>query len=104
MNRDGPKHAGQERKPKVLGDGLPELHQSSDAALGIWKLTAGTGLFHNVRYFISVSITNSETRSLIMRALRTPENEEQLKFWPGTIFLALTPVGAALNGMCASLC
>jgi len=103
MNREGPKYAGQERKPKVLRDGLPELHQSSDAAWGIWKQAAGTARVQNLRYFISVSITNTETRSLITRALETVGSAEQLKFWPGTTFSALTPAGAALIGMCVQL-
>ncbi|KAH6870362.1 hypothetical protein BKA58DRAFT_401903 [Alternaria rosae] len=98
MNRKGPMQAGQERVPRLTRDDMPKLHQFSDVGWITWKTFAG----HNgdnirgLRYFISVAITNPQTRSVCRKVFL--DKNLVLTGWPGEAFLSGTDEFHAILG------
>lgn len=86
LNRLSPKYAAEERRPPVPRDQLPALNQFSDIAWIGWDSIAQGGGHDitNLRYFMSVGISNAETKSVIRRALDAKGWE--LSPWPGHTF------------------
>lgn len=98
MNRKSPQYAGNQRKPKVEGDGLPDLQSFSDIAWLKWKGNAGNGP-SSMRYFATLSITNMETNGVLAKVMSQAKYTE-VPAWPGHDVGASTEQGAALMGMC----
>jgi hypothetical protein len=96
MNRKSPQFAGKERKPKVEGDQLPDLKSFSDIAWLKWKETIGDEP-KTIRYFLTLSITNIDTRGVFGRILTEAKYTEVPK-WPGYEVSADSDQGAALLG------
>ncbi|KAF2023359.1 hypothetical protein EK21DRAFT_105353 [Setomelanomma holmii] len=69
LNRESPKYAAKDRRPEVSDDLLPKLNQFSDVAWITWKAYTTGGPINNLKYFMSVRITNPETRQILKRAL-----------------------------------
>lgn len=96
LDRKSPQFAGAERTPKVQGDDLPELGAFSDIAWLKWKDV--TGNFPSImRYFLTLAISNPETRSLLGSVL-TKAEECGVPAWPGLEIDAGTDEGYALLG------
>ncbi|KAI4632609.1 uncharacterized protein J4E87_002083 [Alternaria ethzedia] len=86
MNRKGPMQAGQERVPPLTRDDMPKLHQFSDVGWITWKTFAEQN-GHNIRglrYFISVAITNPQTRAVCRKVF--VDKNLVLTGWPGEVF------------------
>ena len=100
MDRDSPQSAGKERRPVVEGDELPALRACSDVVWLIWKeYFAGIGDVKNLKYFLSLSITNRETNAILSRAIRNTIPEvESFPPWGGYEFNTDTPEGQAILG------
>ncbi|KAJ4350676.1 hypothetical protein N0V95_004524 [Ascochyta clinopodiicola] len=96
MNRKSPQYAGGQRKPKVEGDGLPDLHSFSDIAWLKWKAATGS-VPSSLRYFASIAITNQETRGVFAKVL-DKAHYKGVPAWPGYDVDANTDEGAALMG------
>jgi ABC-type proline/glycine betaine transport system substrate-binding protein len=96
MNRKSPKYAGSQRRPKVEGNGLPDLQSFSDVAWLKWKATTGNAP-SSIRYFASMSITNQETNGVLARVL-SQARYTAVPAWPGYDVAANTEQGAALLG------
>lgn len=96
LDRKSPQFAGNERNPKVQGDDLPELGAFSDIAWLKWKEVTGN-FPSTMRYFLTLAITNPETRSLLGTVL-TREEECEVPAWPGLEVDAGTDEGYALLG------
>ncbi|KAF1347246.1 hypothetical protein EJ07DRAFT_30722, partial [Lizonia empirigonia] len=96
MNRKSPRYAGRQRKPKVEGDGLPDLQSFSDIAWLKWKASTGSAP-SSMRYFASISITNIETNGVIAKVL-SQAGYTEVPAWPGYDVDANTEPGAALMG------
>lgn len=86
LNRLSPNHAAKDRKSPVSSDQMPALNQFSDVAWIGWdSVTSEEGDdIKGLRYFVSVGISNSETKSVIRRALDAKGWE--LSPWPGHTF------------------
>ncbi|KAJ4361728.1 hypothetical protein N0V95_001621 [Ascochyta clinopodiicola] len=86
LNRQSPNYAARERTPPVLNEQLPALHQFSDVAWIGWdSMTGGANKeIKKLRLFLSVGISNAETKSVIRRALDAKGWE--LSPWPGHTF------------------
>jgi hypothetical protein len=86
LNRLSPNHAAEYCKPPVPSDQMPALNQFSDVAWIGWdSMTRGEGDdIKGLRFFISVGISNVETKSVIRRALDAKSWE--LGPWPGHTF------------------
>lgn len=97
LDRKSPQFAGSERNPKVQGDDLPELAAFSAVAWLKWKEATG-GFPTTMRCFLTLSITNSETRSLLNVVLTRAE-ECEVPSWPGLDIDASSDEGLALLGM-----
>ncbi|KAL6707314.1 hypothetical protein ACN47E_004302 [Coniothyrium glycines] len=71
LNRKSPRYAAQERNPPVSGDQLPGLNQFSDIAWIGWDVMSKQKKrdVKDLRYLISVGISNDDTRAVIQRAL-----------------------------------
>ncbi|RAR11243.1 isocitrate dehydrogenase [Stemphylium lycopersici] len=99
LNVIGPKHAGQDRGPVVEGSDLPDLRQFSDVAWIKWVMateeTSGSDI-RNLRYFISVRVSNEETLSVLAQAMSA--RGWQLNNWPGHTFEDDSPEMKALIG------
>lgn len=97
MDRDSPQSAGKSRKPVVQGDDLPALRACSDVAWLSWK--AFETDVKNLNYFLSLSITNAETQSIVSRAIRdTVPGAQGFPAWGGYEFDSNTPEGQAILG------
>ena len=97
MDRKSPQYAGGQRNPKVEGDGLPNLQSFSDVAWLKWK-AAGSAP-STMRYFATISISNTDTRGVFGKVLDQARYTE-VPAWPGYDVDANTEQGAALMGMC----
>ncbi|KAI8943557.1 hypothetical protein NX059_001554 [Plenodomus lindquistii] len=98
MNRKSPKFAGLERKPKIEGTtSLPTLQSFSDVAWLHGSAVSSSGEPKTMRYFLSLSITNIETRGVIGRILSAAGLGE-VPGWPGWDADTSTDAGAALLG------
>lgn len=84
LNRESPRWAAKERVPPVEDSHLPELNQFSDVAWIVWKKMNGEGKLGGLKFFMSVSVTNKETREIIKRAHKA--NGWSLEEWPGHTF------------------
>lgn len=81
MDRKSPQFAGNERNPKVQAAELPELGAFSDVVWLKWR--EATGNFpSSMRYFLTLAISNPETRSLLNIVL-TKAEECEVPAWPG---------------------
>jgi hypothetical protein len=97
LDRKSPQFAGNERNPKVQEADLPELAAFSDIAWLKWK--EATGNFPTtMHYFLTLAITNPETRSLLNIVLTRAE-ECEVPAWPGLEVDASSEEGYALLGM-----
>lgn len=96
MDRKSPQFAGNQRNPKVQGDGLPGLQSFSDVAWLKWKAVTGKAP-STMRYFASLSITNIETRGVLAKVLDKAAYRE-VPAWPGHNVDANSEEGAALLG------
>jgi hypothetical protein len=96
MSRHSPQSAGKERSPPVQGDELPAISASSDIMWLYWKMYNDP---KNLNYFMSLSIANEETQSIISRAVRETIPEAQsFPAWGGYDFDTNTPEGQAILG------
>ncbi|KAF1837699.1 hypothetical protein BDW02DRAFT_518517 [Decorospora gaudefroyi] len=95
MNRQSPRYAKDERTPPVARDQLPGLSQFSDVAWIIWEgvVKANRGDVKKLRYFVSLSIVNKETKAVILRALNARPG-----LYPGVTFDRQSPEMGALLG------
>lgn len=86
LNRLSPGYAAKERKSPVSKDQMPALNQFSDVAWIGWdSMTREEGYdVTNLRFLVSVGISNAETKSVIRRALDAKGWE--LSPWPGHTF------------------
>lgn len=102
LDRTSPQHAAQERDPPVPADNLPALQAFSDIAYLTWleSSTPQDTPPRNLRYFMSLTITNKKTQAVIHRALNNAYTA--LGPWPGFTFGRETPEFRALLGMCAA--
>lgn len=96
LNRKSPQFAGGQRDPRVQGNDLPELQSFSDVAWLKWKEATGSTP-SSMRYFASLSISNSDTRG-IMYTVLTNAKFNEVPAWPGHDVDANTEDGAALLG------
>ncbi|KAJ8107617.1 hypothetical protein OPT61_g8742 [Boeremia exigua] len=96
LDRKSAQFAGNQRNPKVQGEGVPALQSFSDIAWLKWKATTGN-VPSSMRYFASLSITNLETRGIISKVLNMASYTE-VPAWPGFDVDANTEQGAALLG------
>ncbi|KAJ4296475.1 hypothetical protein N0V90_006520 [Kalmusia sp. IMI 367209] len=87
MNRKSPRYAVKSLNPPWAGGALPELIASSDIMWGIWKDGAYMDS-RNIRYFLSLSITNEPTSKIIYRVVKGV-----LPAYPGVKFSSDTPDG-----------
>lgn len=81
---------------------LPALQSLSDMMWGGWYRgsqpeSSKNPNVANVKYLISVSITNEETLSIIQRVLKM-KNKSSVSLWPGDTFAMSTADGQALLG------
>ncbi|KAJ4353376.1 uncharacterized protein N0V89_005105 [Didymosphaeria variabile] len=81
---------------------LPALQSLSDLLYGGWYRgsqpeTSMNADVKNMKYLISVSITNPESLSIIQRALKAKE-KTTVSYWPGDTFDMSTKEGEALLG------
>jgi hypothetical protein len=100
LDRTSPQYAAKARVPPLANDELPELQQFSDIAFLEWQLaTSENGHLKNLKYFVSVTISNHMTQRVIDRALMNAHKE--LEPWPGSVFDADTDKEsfAAILGM-----
>jgi hypothetical protein len=101
LNRESPKWAAKDRSPPVPDSQLPKLNQFSDVAWITWKAmhkppwSLETRL-NNLKYFMSVSVTNVDTQQVIRRALEA--NRWELSEWPGHTFERNWPETKAILG------
>lgn len=89
LNRESPRWAAKDRVPPVEAAQLPELNQFSDVAWLMWRKMNGRkwradDRTTDLRYFLSVSVTNTETRQILKRAHEA--NGWELEEWPGHTF------------------
>ncbi|KAF2133738.1 hypothetical protein P153DRAFT_372328 [Dothidotthia symphoricarpi CBS 119687] len=86
FNRKSPRYAAKERGPPVPEDELPAVSQFSDIAWLHWDgvTRARHTEVTSLRYFLSVGIDNTETKSVIRRAMDS--KGWQLSEWPGHTF------------------
>jgi hypothetical protein len=98
MNREGPAEASKERRPPLQANEMPQLNQFSDVCWIAWlELAKHNGHDpRNLRYFISISIINVETRSVVRRIM--VEKHLGLDYWPGATFESGTPEFDAILG------
>ncbi|KAF3040969.1 hypothetical protein E8E12_009073 [Didymella heteroderae] len=96
LDRKSPQFAGSERSPKVQGTNLPELASFSDIAWLKWKEAIGSAPT-SMRYFLTLSITNQETRGLFNIVL-TRAKLCEVPAWPGLEVDPITEDGLALLG------
>lgn len=97
MDRNSPQSAGKDRTPVVEGDGLPALRACSDVAWLTWK--SFNMDVKNLRYFMSLSINNEETQSIMARAMRNVVPQVQsYPAWGGYQFYADSLEGQAILG------
>ena len=85
LSRLSPNHAAKDRYPPVSKDQMPAHNQFSDVAWIGWNSMAreeGHDIT-NLRFFVSVDISNTEAKSIIRRALDAKGWE--LSPWPGHI-------------------
>ena len=103
MDRDSPASAGKQRTPPVQNDGLPALSASSDIAWLFWKEFGGdSGGVNKLNYFLSLSITNEETQSVVSRAVRNAvPGAESFPAYGGFEFETDTAKGQAILGKCS---
>jgi hypothetical protein len=96
MNRKSPKKAAEKRHPPVPNDLLPGLNQFSDVAWVIWEglVNMNKGNVKNLKYFISLSIDNVDTKAVLVRALNNAKPAE----YPGKTFDAQSTEGKAIMG------
>lgn len=80
IDLNSPENAGSHRHPPVEKDGLPALQRLSDLTWLPWAARASNP--KNLRYFLVVSMVNTETQQTIRRAITS----EQLNPWPGHYF------------------
>ena len=88
-----------QREPQK--DELPELQSLSDMVWGGWyrgsqPANSKNPNVANIKYLISVQITNAETLSIIARAMKAVNKE--ISMWPGDVFETDTAEGRALLG------
>ncbi|KAL1607701.1 hypothetical protein SLS60_002636 [Paraconiothyrium brasiliense] len=81
---------------------LPALQSLSDLLFGGWYRgsqpeTSMNADVRNLKYLISVSVTNPESLSIIQRALKAKE-KTTVSYWPGDTFDMSTDEGQALLG------
>ncbi|KAF9696050.1 hypothetical protein EKO04_006280 [Ascochyta lentis] len=97
MDRRSPKSAGKKRSPVIEGDDLPALRASSDIAWLVWKKLSKD--VQNLNYFLSLSICNEETQTIVSRAIQEymPEAEAFVP-WTGHEISTDTPQGQAILG------
>jgi hypothetical protein len=96
LDRMSPQFAGSKRYPKVEGSDLPDLQAFSDVAWLKWKETTGSAPT-SIRYFMSLSITNHDTRG-ILNIILTGEEYCEVPAWPGHDVDPTSEEGAALLG------
>lgn len=96
LNRVSPRYAARDRKPPVPTDQFPALKQFSDIAWIGWDSMTEGDEIKGLRYFLSVGIVNTETKSVIRRALDAKGWE--LSPWPGHTFERNWPETKALIG------
>jgi hypothetical protein len=80
----------------VPSDELPALRASSDLAWGFWNRVRRDKLAE-IHGFVSMLITNGETRRIIDRILREQELD-RVPLWPGIDVKINTPQYMALLG------
>ncbi|KAH4041100.1 hypothetical protein HBI55_016780 [Parastagonospora nodorum] len=101
LNRESPKWAVKDRSPPVPDSYLPKLNQFSDVAWITWAAMhkppwSQETRLNNIKYFMSVSITNVETQQILKRALEA--NHWHLSEWPGHTFERMWPETKAILG------
>ena len=67
MDRKSPQYAGGQRNPRVESDGVPNLQSFSDVAWLKWK--AADSVPSTMRYFATISISNTDTRGVFGKVL-----------------------------------
>jgi hypothetical protein len=85
----------------VPADQLPKLNQFWDVSWIIWKAMhkdpwSSERRLNHLKYFMSVSVTNKETRQILKRALDA--NRWELSEWPGHTFERIWPETKAILG------
>lgn len=90
-----PASAAKERDPPVLDLQLPHLRSFSDICYLHWLKLYGRPPT-NLRYFLSLTITNEDTQAVIARALANVQKE--LGPWPGQVFDSKSDEFKALLG------
>lgn len=85
-----------------LPDELPALQSLSDLLWGGWYRgsqpdTSSNKDVKNIKYLISVSVTNAESLGIIQRALKA-KDKTSVSYWPGDTFGMETDEGRALLG------
>jgi hypothetical protein len=85
-----------------LPNELPALKSLSDLLWGGWYRgsqpdTSINRDAENVKYLVSVSVTNAESLSIIQRALKA-KAKTRVSYWPGDTFEMSTEEGQALLG------
>ncbi|KAF9692231.1 hypothetical protein EKO04_009605 [Ascochyta lentis] len=94
LDRLAPEKAAEERTPPIGRDGLPALQRYSDVAWLFWAEQAASK--NQLKYFVTVAITNEQTQCAIRRALKNVNKEYGP--WPGTTFSTDTDEGKVLLG------
>jgi hypothetical protein len=86
MNRKGPADTAKDREPPLKPEEMPNLSQFSDVGWITWKKAAQQheNDIKKLRYFISISIENPQTRSVCRRIIH--DNNLVLGRWPGHFF------------------
>ncbi|KAH9877706.1 hypothetical protein J1614_002923 [Plenodomus biglobosus] len=96
IDRQSPQHSGARQFPQVSGTDLPALQSFSDVAWLKWLETFGTEPT-TMRYFLTLTITNTTTASVFEKAIREAGPDFNPE-WPGYDVAANTDSGAALLG------
>lgn len=95
--RESPYHAFRDRFVRTpRSDEPPELRSSSDITWDMWNTGVPASSLADIRWYFSVNVQNTESRSIISRALRS--TNQLLSPWPGTKFGMDSEAGKAILG------
>ena len=100
-DRMSPQEIGRDALPAIQGDELPLIRAFSDMAWISWAALAEEAEtdVKNIHYFMSLSITNQLTRSILSRCVREVlPGAWGFPDWPGFEFDTSTPQGQAILG------